>query len=188
MRVTPIHIDLLAEMESKRTGLHLSSIIKALCIGLDPKRFGGGPTSATYVRFEIGFAFEELLSRRSPPTRGLISQASVERDGVQGTIDVLDIRADPYVVHESKATWMSAKNTPDSTKMQHWIWQIKGYCHMVGTHRARLEVLFVNGDYKPMEPCFKAWDLEFSQRELKDNWTMLMNQRKAMEQKRRKRG
>lgn len=174
-------------MEQKRTGLHLSTLVKQLCVGLDPKRFGGGPTSSTYARFEIGFAFEELLSRRSPPTRGLIQQASVEKDGVKGTIDVLDTRSTPWIVGESKATWMSAKQTPDGSKMQHWRWQIMGYCHMVETPRATLEVLFVNGDYKPQEPCFKAWEMEFTGRELKDNWTMLLNQKKAMENKMRKR-
>lgn len=178
-----VQIDL--TRDEQREGLHLSSIIKSILIGLDPKRFSGGLTSAAYSRFEVGFAFEDALARRRTDRHILLQQA-FEKDGIRFTPDGINIATNPWVVLESKATWMSLKQGIDHPKFRHWFWQIMGYCHGVDTNRGLLEVLFVNGDYRPSQPVLKAWELEFTPRELQENWLMLLNQKRALQKRRRK--
>lgn len=168
--------------DEHREGLHLSSIIKGILIGLDPKRFSGGLTSAAYSRFEVGFAFEDALARRRTD-RHILLQQSIERDGIRMTPDGLNIR--DWRVLESKATWMSLKQGIDHPKFRHWFWQIMGYCYGFDTNKALLEVLFVNGDYRPSQPVLKAWELEFTAQELQENWLMLLNHKRSMVKRRR---
>jgi hypothetical protein len=90
---------------------------------------------------------------------------------------------------EIKMTWMSDKqwipkelaeagewvNHTDK-KYDKWLFQIMGYCYLLKLTKARLYVYWVVGDYSDKAPHFKYhYDLEFSQRELQENWDMLMN-------------
>jgi hypothetical protein len=52
------------------------------------------------------------------------------------------------------------------------------YCRCLETSHARLIGFFVNGTYRPMAPELLAWDIEFSKRELDENWSLLMNHAK----------
>lgn len=194
MKRREVQIDL--TRDEKREGLHLSSIIKSILVGLDPKRFGGGLTSSSYARFEVGYALEDMLTRRRLE-RGVLLQQSVEKDGVRMTLDGLDILTPGWKVLESKATWLSLRDpapkgklgmprTPDHPKFRHWIWQTMGYCHGVDTNRALLEVLFVNGDYRPSQPVLKAWELEFTPQELQENWAMVLNAKRSLQKRRRR--
>lgn len=53
--------------------------------------------------------------------------------------------------------------------------QMKAYCYHLDLGHARLLAFFVNGDYRPPKPELLAWDIEFSSRELRENWQMLLN-------------
>ncbi len=56
-----------------------------------------------------------------------------------------------------------------------YLCQLKLYCKAVGTTLGALHVLFVCGNYKPPQPVFRHWDLEFTQLELDENFKMIRN-------------
>ena len=73
------------------------------------------------------------------------------------------------------------RDCPEGKKFSHWIWQVKAYCHLVDTLRARLHVFFVNGDYREnRNPQYCSWDLLFHEGEIAENWSMLTNQARRM--------
>lgn len=114
------------------------------------------------------------------------------------TLDGIDYDSDPDgpVVEEYKATWRSMRKlgstgwsdmqdlsdqdlatVRDGLEAEFWEWlvRIKGYCRAVGTRKARLVVLFVNGDYswRPGHgPQIRQFDLEFTEQEIQENWVM----------------
>lgn len=56
--------------------------------------------------------------------------------------------------------------------------QMRCYCHHLETPYARLIGCFVNGDYnhyKCGDPQVLGWDIEYTARELKENWAMVRN-------------
>lgn len=209
MIITPVEISS-ADLEDRQAanspnersaGLHQSTIIKSICVELDPKRFNPD-TPMDRVRLETGFAFERALEggliNRHP---GLLRPGEVECDGIAGSPDGIITDLDPWRVAEYKATWMSSgisravlkaafAGDPDAIKIcisaighkkfWHWIVQIKGYCYMTGLPNARLIAWFCMGDYDRAfgGPQILAWDLDFTERDLAENWQMLVGHAK----------
>jgi len=159
----------------RSAGLHLSAIIKALMKELEPERFGK-PLDA--LRAETGFAFERALEAGfKTKFPAIYRPMELQCDGVAMSPDGLD--ASDGVLEEFKCTWMSSRDCPLDKRFVHWLWQIKGYLHALGTNRARLRVFFVNGDYKQSGPQLLTYQLDFDDRELAENWAMLVNYAKA---------
>lgn len=161
---------------NRSPGLHLSTIIKSVMMVLEPDRFTG---PLDVPRVETGCAFEDLLAESLARRIGWSKPGEFVKDGVIGSPDGLD--ADAWRVDEVKCTWVSDKDGLDHPKLSHWMLQVKGYCHMLATTQARMYVLFVNGDYKPPRPVLRVWDLTFTDRELADNWTMLLTHARKRE-------
>lgn len=157
-------------------GVHMSDIYNALYAELEPERYakGGGPDAA---KMELGMAFEEILEPaiarrlfsadrpgelRTTPTEGgiLYSPDHFLFNGV-------------FRLGEFKATWYTARVPITDHRFDKWFCQMKAYCYHVNTPHARLYVFFVNGDYKPPTPRLVAYDIEFTLKELNDNWQML---------------
>ena len=196
MILSPLDIsadDLVALMAAnspnpRSTGLHQSDIIKSICRKLDPKRFGTGPMNM--VKVEGGFCFEhaieQAMAARWAQKLGLFRPGEVERDGISGSPDGLDITADPWVGYEFKQTEMSIGNGIRDPKFQHWIWQMKGYGYMLGVRVWILIADFLRGHYKfapivdefgrtlPPGRLLLAWRFEFTDDELLMNWSMLL--------------
>lgn len=163
------------EASPERTpGLHLSQILKSICAELDPKRFSGGPLD--FNKIETGFTFERVLETAFQSRReNIFRPGEIELDGVLMSPDGLDA-SDPagLVLEEFKCTWMSDREAPHSTKFWHWLAQMKAYCYALGTTRARLRALFVNGNYKNSGPTYHVWDVRFTETELDENWRMVV--------------
>ena len=164
--------DLVDTPESTRSpGLHLSAIISDLMMDLDPKKYGG---EMDWNRVESGVTFERLLEKalisRNPL---LIRPGEFSKDGIACSPDGLN-RLDGSIV-EYKFTWKSSRYPITDDRFWAWLVQIKGYCYVLGTTRATLYVLFVNGNYTNFSPILKPWALEFTPEELSDNWAMLVN-------------
>lgn len=193
MIISPLDIsadDLVAQMKAnepnaRSTGLHQSEIIKSICRELDPKRFGTGPMDM--VKIEGGFCFEYAIeiamAHRWP---GLMRLGEVERDGISGSPDGIDVNEDPWRLYEFKQTEMSIGNGIRDPKFQHWLWQVKGYLYMLGLHHATLIADFIRGHYKyepqvdefgrtlPPGRLLLGWNFEFTDQELLMNWAMLL--------------
>ena len=122
-------------------------------------------------------------------------------DGLLFDSERIDGVVRDLVVCELKLTWMTTKDCPitseqaenagltwDETvswdgdpsaafppKFDKYFTQIKSYCYHLGTNHARLIVFFVNGDKRPPVPCILAWDIEFNEIELVEEWSMMVN-------------
>lgn len=176
-------------------GLHMSDIYNSLYEALYPKRYTQG--ELPLAKLEAGMVFEEMLEEGFK-----VRLASTGRpgefmtpEGVAYSPDLLIFNGDT-TLGEIKLTWYSCRYAPvsreqaeaagqphlandrdefDSERFDKWFTQIKAYCYHLKLHKARLIVCFVNGNYKPPTPVVLAWDLQFSQRELDENWAMLLN-------------
>lgn len=151
-------------------GLHLSEIIRDLYKKLNPIRFqdGGG-----FERMALGFAWEWVLSdaiaRVFPSDRLLIHMGELECDGIKMSPDAFDV--EDLCLEEWKCTWSSSNKHPDD--YPYYLWQIKSYCRAIECNKARLRIYHVNGDYRERVPVVHTWLLEFSDRELEENWKFL---------------
>lgn len=187
MKITPIENDIEMGVSTlpRSPGLHLSSIYGSLFEELEPQRFKqDGPPPP--LKLEAGLTFEMLLEE------GLARRmAGSERPGEfttpEGVIYSPDLLLFNGVMRlgEIKLTWMSSREMPTEVattlppKFEKWLVQMRAYCYHLQTCHARLYAFFVNGNYqRPFEPDLRAWDIEFSPRELADNWRMLLTHAK----------
>lgn len=164
--------DLIVKEPSVRSpGLHLSDILQSILKGLDPKKYS---QAMDWNRVDSGTTFERVLERelmaRNP---NLVRPGEFSLNGIACSPDGFD--PVDRVVEEYKWTWKSAKYPLTDDRYWPWLVQIKGYCHVTGTTRARLRVFFVNGDYQSFTPELRSWLLTFTEQELRDNWLMLLN-------------
>jgi hypothetical protein len=98
---------------------------------------------------------------------------------------------------EIKLTWVSSKEMPRTVgdhfpshpTVDKWLCQMMAYAYHLDTPYARLYAFHVNGEYAwmrkggnkdtPGGPQLFAYDIEFSKRELHDNWQMLLGHAKS---------
>src|SRR6266581_2458787 len=185
MRIIPIEhgLDLAQSFGSVRTpGVHMSDLYNHYFQKLDPKRFKhNGPLPLAL--FELGMAWEEMLEE-GLKQRLVLTEGSgrpgefVTEEGIIYSPDLLLFNGSTRV-GEIKLTFMSTKGAPwklgavyDSLdpKFDKWLCQMRLYCRAIGTKHARLYAFF------PREACFggkcelRAWDIDFTQHELDEEW------------------
>lgn len=102
--------------------------------------------------------------------------------GIFGTPDA--IRTDTWRLKEWKFTWKSLRRAggDNDNEYEHirdgiWRWPIQtmAYCHMIGTTGADLEAFFVNGDYTDRKPQPMRYVMDFTERDLKENWAGIVS-------------
>jgi hypothetical protein len=187
MRITPsphgLDLNVAAPGYVRTPGLHMSDLYNSLFQELEPKRFqkGGKPDE---LRMELGLAFEELLEEGLKER--LVKQGGgrpgefTTAEGIIFSPDLLLFNGHT-TVGEIKLTWLSSREVPrvvDNNfppKFDKWLVQMKAYCYALETASARLYAFFVNGDYKPPKPELLCWDIEFTARELQENWALITN-------------
>ena len=64
-------------------------------------------------------------------------------------------------------------------EIKRWMLQLAGYCYMMGLTRARMHVLWVNGDYRNSGPQYFTYLLEFTPQELERIWNNMILKNKA---------
>ena len=188
MQITPIkhglELGLSAPGYVRSPGPHASDLYGALFEALEPKRFDKSRPMDVH-KLELGMAFEEALEEALKAR--LIGTRPGEFTSEEGVIfspDLLLFEKGRTRVGEIKLTWMSSRGLAEADlggfppKFDKWLCQIKLYARWLDTCYARLYALFVNGDYdrsRGMSPELLAWDLEFTTRELEENYQMVMN-------------
>lgn len=191
MKVIPtvLELDLTFNKSERTPGLHMSDIYGSLYKKLEPNRYGRGDidkaTKDAYM--VVGLSLEEMLEEG---LRARLAESGGGRPGEFVTTEGIIYSPDLIIFNshtrlgEIKLTWMSSREVPREPangfppKFDKYFTQMMAYCYHLETSHARLIACFVNGDYdkrKGMKPELLAWDLEFTSRELKENWAMLKN-------------
>lgn len=169
-------------------GVHQSGIIQALLKAIDPKKYDNPESpiqGAKHAYWAAGFAFEQALERQIGAN--LMEVLAIERPGeiecdeIKQTPDGIEV--DTETVHEFKLTWLSSREGVGTGKGWKWRVQVMGYLYTLGWTKAVLWVLWVNNDYAPPMPRFMAYQLEFTEFEIQENWAMLLaNKGEAVEE------
>lgn len=180
MNITEIPFALTANDFSEDThtrteGLHLGEIlddIQELLYPIDNKWEGD-------MAMGIGFLWERVLSdqilKALHDAGKLIRPGELHVDGIYMTPDGYNT---DHILCEYKATWKSTNHQIDSSKYWRYWTQIKAYCYALKTMRARLYILHVMGNWRNSGPIAKAYEAEFTKRELDDNWKMIVSHAK----------
>lgn len=139
------------------------------------------------LRWEVGFIWEVIVenvyrqrmqARRS--AHGVVRQSEMTVEGVHMTPDGWRVEDD--VEEEYKATWKSSvKLDAFEEEFFEWLVQNRAYCRALRTNRSEFFILFVNGDYRGSGPQSKKVEVEYTQRELDENWQMILNHKALME-------
>lgn len=157
-------------------GLHLGQIINSLANegGVDNYGYGNGPSNGSpfrpNLRMECGFLWEDILTMalkaRLPQRIGeiVVDGIAMSPDGVDDSV---------WELWEYKATWVSSNRNPADN--WRWMTQIMGYMWGLQMTVCNMWILYVNGDYKGSGPVDKQYRLEFTCRELEENWVMITN-------------
>jgi len=190
VKVTPIShgLDLLASDLERSPGIHASSIYGDLFKKLEPGRYGRYEDNESGELYRaLGTAwekhFEYLLSKSG--VMAVRPGEFVSPGGWALSPDLLLFNGHDRI-GEIKLTWMSSKGLPTSStsclppKFDKYMVQIMDGCHAVETSHAILFICFVNGNYKPPKPELLAFDLEFTSRELRENFDMMSSHRRSM--------
>jgi hypothetical protein len=173
-------------------GIHLSDIIQRICIdrGIytdtsdDPILFNPDthqPTPLTQTRWQLGCALETAITNRyqSEYPNTYVSPGELYLDNIPGTPDLGCL--DDGLIDEIKLSWQSSIHTPDSDKFLPRRMQLMAYLKMIGVRVGRLHVCNVNGDYRgDRAPVYRVWQMEFSERELNENWLLIKSYRRSM--------
>lgn len=166
-------------------GLHASEIYGSLYQGLEPDRFRPGSKPHTVIT-AIGLAWEQWLERTLIGMGELVCRPGelVSPEQVLYNPDLFVANGEDRV-GEIKSTCMSSKLGIEGPKCDKYHCQAKIYCFWSGTRHARFYVLFLRGDYKFMKkgakhdddgfPELHCYDVTYTDRELHDNYLMLMN-------------
>jgi hypothetical protein len=199
----PVKIGLPEPKNPRSPGIHVSNLIRCIATEsgiLDAKwaeelslvdvRQISDPVAI--LRISIGLAWEDFYVNLLEDVAD--HPGEMELDGIYMTHDgesvsVIATEGKKQMVtvcHEFKATYKSTNTVGDLKTQWMWLTQVKAYCKALRTRHAMLHVLFLCGDYKyPISPQLKVWQVEFTQEEIDDNWTLLTeyrNYRLSLEQ------
>lgn len=208
MIVTPANVKLALPppIAPRSKGVHVSGIIRGIAtemgilnkeqageVGLADVRSITDPTAI--LRISIGLAWEEWYIPHILAAEGVAKHpGETQVDGVYMTPDgeSLDViithwpklgiekRESVIRIHEIKATYKSTNTVGDISKEWMWLTQMKAYCVGSQTRFAKLHVLFLCGDYKfPISPQLKCWNIEFTDKEIEETWSLLTDYRNA---------
>lgn len=170
---------LFEDEEERQPGLHLGTVIKSLQdkSGLGYKGTGFNDMQLTA---EIGLLWENALSKimkekyaLRPPQISVdgiwMSMDGINNDLCPGSDPAGEV---PLVVEEYKCTWKSTKSNP--TEDFYYMCQVKSYCRAIATNVAVMRIFYIMGDYKGSGPQYRIARIKFTDRELDDNWKMII--------------
>jgi len=203
----PVNLTLPKSRVPRSEGVHISNIIRSIAteVGILKPEWaeelslvdGRQVTDPVAVlRMNIGLAWEEYYIPTFLGELGVVDHpGQIQVDGVYMTpdgesVDVIITRSQgkyrnhTLIVHECKVTYKSTKTVGDLSNEWMWMSQVKAYCKGKNTRWARMHILFLCGDYSyPIRPQLRCWAIEFTQKEIDDNWALLTEHRDQKEGK-----
>lgn len=162
--------------------MHLSTVIRD--IGMQMGYIPPHTVDAEFdpTRMCLGMAWEDWVFPTQHP-EVVYHPGEMVGDTIACSADGISWIGEDKRVHECKVTWKSMRREFELQNEWLWLSQTMGYCYVWGTNLARYHIYWVNGDYKYGDgggPKYKLYDLEFSKRELQDNWKMINNRSKQL--------
>jgi hypothetical protein len=158
----------------RSSGIHLSGVVKVVLLAaglLTPDDLA----DEIPIRMCVGMAWEQFVVQLWPDF--IWQPGECRLDGIVGSPDGMT----GDVLEEIKATWIGrmekGSRPPVPRKIigeRRWMMQLAGYCKMLNLTRARLHVLWVNGDYHNSGPEYFTYLIEFTQAELDRMWTNMI--------------
>lgn len=140
------------------------------------------------LRMAVGMAWEAFVVGLWPDM--IWQPGECSRDGIVGSPDgITRIPAGEFpprdmMLEEFKATWKSRLEKTEQkgvrppakkiTEDRLWMLQVGGYCHMMGLNKARMHVLWVNGDYRGSGPQYFTYLIQFGDAELERMWNNMI--------------
>ena len=183
MRLTELRtsIDDLALISSEQSqprsvGLHVSSIIRHIMVTSGLAKDSNFTDEDLEYFAVVGRLWERVLAETMLPEPRYIRPGEIEVDGIIGSPDGIDTE-DPAVI-EIKVTWLSSNRAIES--FFKYMLQIKSYAYMLGLTKVKLYVFYVCGNYRPPVPQFKAWEITFTEAELRTNWHVMKENARTM--------
>lgn len=171
----------LLPMQNRSPGLHVTDIIKDLCIRRG--YFEAGELNMN--RLQFGCAVEDMISLRYSqqyPGR-YIQLGELTLDGIHGTSDLWDCLLDEP--NEFKATWQSSRHDPrdpnSASKFFYPRMQLGSYAKMTDSTSGVLTRVHPMGDWKGFEVHVRSWRFKWSDREVNTMWDIIRNHRDLME-------
>ena len=186
MRVTPIPAFSLADEQTdgRSPGLHASDLYTKLYQQLDPKRYPAD-RPMDWTRIALGLAWEQYLERRMDVLGYTTARPGelISPHGFAYSPDLFVFNAqEPALrIGEVKLTSMSCQDWPAGPvnslppKFDKWLSQVMLYAHECETPYATLYPYFTRGNYRNgNDPQFLPVEIDFTARELQDNFSRLM--------------
>lgn len=188
MRITPVDHglgDLLAANAPgfhRTPGLHMSDLYNSLYQQLEPERYRID-TRPDKLKMEAGMSLERMVEEG-------LKQRLIERPGELVEPEYGIIYSPDLLIYnghvrvgEIKLTWLSTREVPREPggvfppTFGKYVTQMACYCRCLHTPYARLIGFFVNGDYGKTTrgPELLAWDIEFTKREMDEEWQAAIN-------------
>lgn len=151
----------------RSSGVHLSGVIRSCLMATGDLAEAEIRTEEMPLRMAIGMAWEDWAVGLWPKLQWQPGECCM--DGVFGSPDGITWP----VLEEFKATWKSRRTYGNVVDQKLWMWQLAGYCKMLGVTKARMHILWVCGDYKqgPPTPVYVTYTIQFTQQEIDQFWT-----------------
>lgn len=165
----------------------MSDIYGSLYQTLQPSRYAvkrkEGPETPNATLIGLGLAWETHLEKVLVQA-GINAQRPGEFRTKEGIIFSPDLLIDNGVTRlgEIKLTRYAMTGDYRDERFAKWMTQCKAYCYHLETPYATLLALHVGGNYREVrDPTLVITELEFTPRELRDEWERLL--RHAQEQR-----
>lgn len=128
----------------------------------------------------MGLAWEITLSHAfaidQVPLDDRIGEIVV--DGIAMTPDGFDF--ENWWILESKATWRSSNKYLTDPTYFDWFIQLKSYCLAMECYQAKLQILYIMGDYRGSGPQYKPYLITFKEHDLVESWKMVVRHKEKM--------
>lgn len=192
---------------SRALGRHLSDVTRSICAAygdFDPDDRSVFPVQLA----QLGLTFEwGLMSQLTHHYPGRYFRTwdeqyecwraglQVEKDGISGNLDGLNLGGalpwEPAVpglwaVEDAKFTRKSRKHSQESAKWREAWMRVAGYCWMVGARVGRLWIAYTfdygekfGGD-AVCQVWERRWDTPEGERELENNWAVIVRHERTM--------
>lgn len=182
MKITPVKLGFPLTMSDphRGDGLHVSDIYNDLYQDLEPARYRKDGTPPD-LKMALGLAWEQYLEKALVANGVLCARPGeqISSDKIKYSPDLLIVNGQDKI-GEIKLTWLSAKVGPTHKKFSKYLCQGMIYGYWAEIPRVRYYILHIVGEWNfrtpdGCDPIMNIWDVEFTARELKENYQTLMN-------------